>query len=491
MTAILTGIYLGLLTLLFLDYKKRIQSLLLLIGTLACFVVFSFTGILFRFLTVSDYIILGGSAIAIIYLLGRAKLRQLNIDANNIFNSRVLVTSTDEPLEFPKAAYYLKWVMILFVVVSYFEANLEYAPLLIIESGGLIFSGIPEFTWTGNGLIVAGEAVASLLLIISLSAFFEYDAGKSIVFIGPPRSGKTHLIIGLYSAAQSANYNPRQVSEYLTQQREELLRTRSWVPETQADISQMGFQFSSNNFPSKNIIIDGLDYPGEYSYFIPEGLEMASAGLELPDRPIDQLPQDIEFGGEIPLGSQVDKNEGWDHLIANADNGFENQYKNAIADIRARRSSSTAPAGRQPDRIYLHMVNSVLPRIRNADAVGFVFDTREHLRWMNEDENAQHTQIEYYQRIIDQSNASEKIGIATKSDLLIEDFKDERFADPHDAPDEFRQYVNDRLLNGPYRGAIQTLQVTLHPTYIETDSGDPVLPLQVFGMNELLEKLSD
>lgn len=490
-TAILTGIYLGLLALLFLDYKKRVQSLLLLFGTVICFIVFAFTGILFRFLDTLDYVLLLGSTVSTFYNLGRSELSRLTVNTDNIFQNRVLTSTADKPVEFPKAAAYLKWLMIIFVLLSLFEANVQYSSLL--TAGGEL--NIPsEFNWTGGGLIFVAEATVSFLLVGSLIAFFEYDSSKRIVFVGPPRSGKTHLIIGLYSEAQNSNYNPRQVSEYLTQQREELIRTRSWAPETQAEVTDMGFQFSTQSFPSKNVFVDGLDYPGEYSYFIPEGLEMINEGMEIPDQPIDQLPEGIVLNRES-LGEQISNQPQWEHLVANSENGFEETYKQAIADIRSRRLGGGDSTETRSDRIYIHMINSVLPRIKNADIIGFVFDVNEHLQWMDEEGQSLTADIDYYQRIMDHSTASEKIGIATKSDLLKSEFEEERFTSPRSAPDEFRKYVNDRLLNGPYRGPIQSLQFTLHPTYLETETnGDaqrPVMPLQTFGMSEILEEVGD
>ncbi|MFC6722335.1 hypothetical protein [Halovalidus salilacus] len=60
---------------------------------------------------------------------------------------------------------------------------------------------------------------------------------------------------------------------------------------------------------------------------------------------------------------------------------------------------------------------------------------------------------------------------------------------------EFREYINDRLLGGPYKGELQSLQLKPYPVYIENredpEEDAPKVPLRTFGMEELLQEMGE
>jgi len=495
--SLIIGLYLGLLTLLFFDFKKRIQSSLLIVGTLVSFVFIWAEGVMFTAMGMIDWTIVIITGTVTIFTIGGKTLRRMSFNPDDIYRNRVLTAEGDKPVEFPKAAGYLWWLLVVFVGISFYEAYTEYPQFFVSNSDifTLQFDAFVEnHRIVGSENLIARDMLASFFFLGSFLLFLRYDASKEIVFIGPPRSGKTHLLIGLFAEAQNSNYNPRNVSPYITEQKDYIIARENWAEETEGEVHEMGFNFTTPGVFSKNIFINGLDYPGEYSYFIPEGLRLASEGMDVPETPIDEDPP-VEFGGQ-PIGQQLSgnpdiKNSKWQHLIDNETSGYEETYKTIINDVRGMRETDS---GGPEDRVYVYMINSVLPRIRDADVVGFVFDTQEHLKW-EQDENSQFVQLGYYQHIMDVSNARRSIGIATKTDVLKQDFVDQRHVEPDTEYAEFREYVNDRLLGGPYKGELQSLQLKPYPVYIEnredTEEDAPKVPLRTFGMEELLQEMGE
>jgi hypothetical protein len=198
--------------------------------------------------------------------------------------------------------------------------------------------------------------------------------------------------------------------------------------------------------------------------------------------------------GLTEIGSQLANHDDdvpskWEFLITNAENGFEGRYKNLIVEIEGKRDNRDG-GGSNRDAAYLHLVCSVLPRVRDADTLGFVFDVSQYKTW-DTDGEGRFLDVEYYQRIMDEANANQSIGIATKSDTLKQEFIRDRRIEPRDNYDEFQNYVNERLLNSPYRGAIQSLQIHPFPVYIHNDADRPEVPIRTFGIERLLEKFGE
>ncbi len=495
--SLIIGLYFGLLTLLFFDFKKRIQSSLLIVGTLISFVFIWAEGVMFTAMGMIDWTIVIITGTVTIFTIGGKTLRRMSFNPDDIYRNRVLTAEGDTPVEFPKAAAYLWWLLVVFVGISFYEAYTQY-PQFFVSNGDIFTLQLGAFVdnhkIVGSENLIARDLLASFFFLGSFLLFLRYDASKEIVFIGPPRSGKTHLLIGLFAEAQNSNYNPRNVSPYITEQKDYIIARENWAEETEGEVHEMGFNFTTPGVFSKNIFINGLDYPGEYSYFIPEGLRLASEGMEVPETPIDEDPP-VEFGGP-PIGQQLSGNSDiktskWQHLIDNETSGYEENYKTIINDIRGMRETDS---GGPEDSVYVYMVNSVLPRIRDADVVGFVFDTQEHLKW-EQDENSRFVQLGYYQHIMDVSSARRSIGIATKTDVLKDDFVDQRHVEPDAEYAEFREYINDRLLGGPYKGELQSLQLKPYPVYIENredpEEDAPKVPLRTFGMEELLQEMGE
>jgi hypothetical protein len=133
-------------------------------------------------------------------------------------------------------------------------------------------------------------------------------------------------------------------------------------------------------------------------------------------------------------------------------------------------------------------------RVRAANTLILVIDVERY-------HNNEPLGIEPYFDILDTADDKDVLLVATKSDILAQQFEDEQALDPHQYFEDFRQYVNDTLVenNQAVRTLVQdTSGSEIHPVYYETtvnDDGERV-PMRdrngnvmTVGFEELLEKL--
>lgn len=500
--SILFGAYLGLLALLFVDYKKRAQSILLIFGTIFASIVIATQGVLFPWMSPIDYALTVLAVPLTMYLIGGEKLNQLSVQPNNIWRGRLLTTKGNEPIEFPNAARILQITLVVFILISLFEAYSVYDPLLVTNSNIPTFNqeAINSYTTTGSEGSIGISIFFSAVLVGAFTAFLNYDSSSRVVFVGPPRSGKTHAIIGLYSAAQNSNRNPRNESNYLNIQKDAIEQTGKWLDPTQAEIHDLSFTYTTKGIFSKNVTVDGMDYPGEYTYYISDGLQLLRDGMAIPPEPVDRLPpSEVELGSDVPIGEQLRDLEDnvsakWSWLIENYDRGFEDEY---INKIRSSDYSDTLEGQddivSSPDRAYIQMVNSILPRVNEADTVVYIFDVEQATVWMQDRDAAEYIGVNYYGGISNRANTRRTIGLATKADYLSENFDQEYDLTPRDDYERYEKYVNNQLLSTPYQGTISSLQLNLLPMYIETEPDDdqPRVPINTFGTDRILERLGE
>lgn len=506
LAAVAVGFYLGLLFLLFLDFKKRIQSILMIAGTVLGFLIFAIEGVLFPWMSLLDFALVVITFGMTVTTVGGRTLREVDIDPDSLW-SGLITNENNEPVEFQQAATYLKGVVTLFVVLAFFEAHTFYEPLLITE-GTLQpnVDGFTSFTFEGSEGQVAANLFFSLVLIGTFTRFLAYEASERIIFIGPPRSGKTHTIIGLYTEAQNSDFNARNASPFLNRQKDFMITNQDWAPETEAEVHEMGFVYSTKGLFSKNVTIDGLDYPGEYVYYIAKGLEYVNKGMKIPSKPIDEaLPSAIEFGTDERIGDQIyeefDSSEPWANaLIENARKAppdsnfatFEDAYMNHIGTPSGANNTAGESSDTSPGLIYNHMVQSVLPRVMKAETLAFVFDVNQALEF-EQGGDAKYVAVGQYNNIAATADADRYIGIATKSDLFADKFEQKRRYRPTDDPDAFQSFVENELLSTPFSAQITNLQLDVHPVYLETETegGEkrPHIPIKPYGTEELLQEL--
>ena len=500
--SIILGFYLGLLVLLSIDYKKRIQGMLLLVGTIGLvFPILWVEQVMLTAMGPIDFIIALFSLVSTIKIVGGSNLEKLSFNTDAVFSAGILSMGTNRPVEFKKAASLLWGLLAVFIIISFHEAYTSY-PQFLFNVGNEIeinTESISEYQIVGSEAAAAFDILVAALFLTSFRYFLQYDTGRQIFVIGPKSAGKSHLLVGLFATAEQQGFifNPReQASDYLSAKRD-LLERGEWVEATEAEVHNMGFTYTSTGKFRRNINIAGLDYPGEYSYYIHQGLELTNEGLQIPSDPIFRSPP-VTIGGDIPIGKQIAEQDestrsNWSHLETNEQNGFEQSYINLMQENEfdpARRTRSGIQTA------YIHLVNTILPLVKNADTLIFVYDCQYHVHEESntfEDEFEEEQSLAFYSRILGTADIDRTIGVATKAGYLIEKYEEDvmrefRYGDP-ESYKRFRRWINNEMRSGPFGRDINALQLNLFPANIKEDENDDPDLNQTMGMEQLLEKL--
>ncbi|WP_253738276.1 hypothetical protein [Halohasta salina] len=146
------------------------------------------------------------------------------------------------------------------------------------------------------------------------------------------------------------------------------------------------------------------------------------------------------------------------------------------------------------DEIDNSTLRLLAQRVRDAETLILVIDMERYHR--NESLG-----IEPYFDILDEASGTDVLLVATKCDILAEQFRDERALEAHQYFDEFQEYVNKKLVanDQTVRTLVQnTAGNEIHPVYYQTkvdDAGDRV-PMRdpngnvmTIGFDELLKKV--
>lgn len=411
------GMYLGLLALMTLDPKKRVQGILLWIGTATALVALMSIGLFLPNLNLGTNYgwAFVGAAVGIV-LGGGRKLTEVQ---------------TAEAREFRRAAVLLYYVISLIVVVGLLEFHIEYPQIFGVSAEGLILRSFePSFSVNTTGIFT--NLIMSGVFIFTLGRFIKYDADEQFFVLGPPGSGKSLFLVGAYLAAledaedrdSDTPLNPSGDLMDLVGTLDAADPEAGWnVDSTGAqEIEDLNFQFIDGTVFPKNIGVSSLDYAGEYLERLPDVLMNPSQ--EVDDPTLQRLAE----------------------------------------------------------------------RVQAADTVVLLIDVERHY-------NNEKLDIEPYFDILNVASGKDIILVATKADILAEQFRDQRSLEAHQYFDDFREFTNDTLRENSQ--AIRTLVqdtsgATIHPVYYQTkvtDGGERV-PLRDrngntnrFGFRELLNKL--
>lgn len=131
--------------------------------------------------------------------------------------------------------------------------------------------------------------------------------------------------------------------------------------------------------------------------------------------------------------------------------------------------------------------------VRKADTLMLVVDTERFV-------DNKPLDISEYFSILQASDDKEVMIVATKTDMLAEEFEDERGIEAHLYYEEFTEFVNTRLRQSENIDALitETAGTTIHPVYYQTkvdDNGNRVPmrddsgSIMTVGFDELLEKV--
>jgi len=416
-SALMFGLYLGFLLLLILDPKKRVQGLLLTVGTISALIGLLSIGLFIPNINFAENILL--------LLLG--------IAGGTVFGGgrRLLEVRTTRALEFRRAAVLMFYLLSSIIIVGLTELHLNIPQFFEVTSNEIVLQSVtPSLSINRSGLLM--NAAMGGVFIFTLQRFVEYDSSESFFILGPPASGKSLFLVGKYlaalddAAARDADtpLTPSSDLMELVDELDAMDQNAGWgLASTGAtDVEELQFQFVKGRVFPKNIQLASLDYAGEY---------------------LEELP----------------------HALASS-----------------------------PDEIDNSTLRLLSQRVSDADTLILLIDVERY-------HNNESLHIDPYFDILNATSDKDILFVATKCDILADEFRDKRALEPHQYFDEFQEFVNETLVenNQTVRALVQDTSGTeIHPVYYKTnidDQGERV-PLRdrngnviTVGFEQLLEKM--
>jgi len=261
------GLYAGLLVLFIADIKKRVQGMLLVLGTVLAFGIVAYTGVFFPSL---EFTPLNAVGLGLGFVAGLAMEagQLLSLDVRESTFQRPTLDSGAVP-EFRYAALTLFGLVALVVVVTLVQSVV-----------------------TGESFVLGVPAVAVFLVL--LYQFVQYESETSYMTLGPERSGKSMLLLGLCLELLRHSETHPDPNAYL---REGLERASNlqhgherWpIPSTAHDeVRTASFEVIAGYYFPRRLEVSALDYAGQHLGRIADVL--ASDGEPDPEA---SVPEDV------------------------------------------------------------------------------------------------------------------------------------------------------------------------------------------------------
>ena len=237
------GLYAALILLFTLDVKKRVQGVLLIFGSTLALAVLWSQGV---FLPAVDPRTLNGVALVVGFLAGSV------VEADKLWGLSFTESTLRRPalgdgriVEFRTAALALFGVLTAAVVTT------------------LVAAGVA-------GVLQAVDVVVSLVFVGTLFQFVRYESATDYVTLGPERSGKSMMTVGLCQELLEHSAHAPRPNDYL---REGLERTSNldasddrWpIPSTPLDEVQVGsFEVIAGSLFPRRLEVRAMDYAGQH-----------------------------------------------------------------------------------------------------------------------------------------------------------------------------------------------------------------------------------
>lgn len=382
------GVYLALLCLFILDVKKRVQGVLLALGTVISLAVVSSMGVFIpniEFaapLNVLGLILGFGAGIVV----ESAALRAVDLARSSLKRPTL---QNGDVVEFRYAAWLLFGVLTLVIALSVLQVVLA-------------------------GLVRVVDVVASGVFLVMLFQFVQYESETRYVTLGPERSGKSMLLLGLcLELLRHSEVHP-DPNGYLQNGLERASNLQPgaerWpIPSTPHDEVRVGsFEVIAGSYFPRRLELTALDYAGQHL-----------------GRVADLFSSDAVTDEEETAAQEV---ASW---ITDADTLL----------------------------FILDMERLVYPEQFQDTPV----TDAEHISWG----------LEHYGTILNNTDPDDVIIVATKCDILI----DQQFvAPPHEFPTyaEYRNVVTEFLTDRPDVEQVlrTTGESTIHPVHFVTTQHD-------------------
>ena len=224
------GVYLGLLTLFTLDWRKRFQGLLLYLGTAIGLVVLWESGLLLANLSLTDpmnWVAFFGGVVVVIALEFSALRRQIDDISRAEFDTVVLAT--------------------------------------FVGFAGLAVGGLAQALVTEEVAYIVDVPVTGAFVYV-LFGFIAYDSTSKTAIVGPQESGKTMTIVGLYQRFSRQSDIPTESTDALDDHITEIDRMASgddFILRATRGIRRIEFYFQVGDiFPMRSRFTTH-DHPGE------------------------------------------------------------------------------------------------------------------------------------------------------------------------------------------------------------------------------------
>lgn len=515
--AFLLGVYLCLILVLFLDHKKRMQSILLGLGTTIGLLTMLTQGVFFVWFDSIKMVIMVLGFLVGLFLADFSELRRIKIgDPAAIAKGRVMTSKGQEPIEFPRAERTLYLILTALVVLALIDANLQFSSLIVQENGipTTNFDAFENFEITGADVGTAFGLMSAILFLFALRLFIGYEADRSVVVLGPPGSGKTHLYLGLYRAATNQRMHPRGDYE-ISRLQDGMRRERGFVDRTREQQS-LGFTYTVGTYFPKDISLRANDYPGEYFYHIADGIRYDTGALTADDyrrRILEDIQEgkavkDNQTTNEVLGGAPVQSDGG-----TTVNNEEEDSWREDLAEDEKKEAEpqeAEEPSGSdqkgEPERRREIVGHEIVPDVMDADLLVFVLDMKAKRKEVEadptDDAYADMDEAEFKQILtaLNEAGKTQDVKIvATKSDYLLDSFEEQygnlEIHNPKTYT-KFRKHVNRLLAQGRGSDIKQRVREEAYPVFYETDKdgekdeelvlnkGEPLL----FGFGKVLRR---
>ena len=268
------GLYVGLLALFILDVKKRVQGMLLLVGSVLAIVAMAAGGVFLPNIDVFSPL----NAIGLVFglLVGLSiEFEQLrSIDWGDTSFRRPTVYEGDVA-EFRYAAYVLFGLLVVIVLATLGQA-------------------------LAAGVIEIWDPVAGAVFLIMAYRFISYESETHYVALGPARAGKSMLMVGLCLELLAANGPHPRPNDYLQNGLERVSnlqpgRERWPIPSTAPEILEIAsFEIIAGYYFPRRLEITAPDYAGQHLQRVAELFETESITGENPDSdPSESIPATV------------------------------------------------------------------------------------------------------------------------------------------------------------------------------------------------------
>lgn len=250
MMGVLFGAYAAVLVLFTLDWRKRVQGVLLILGSAATLGVLWANQMLLVHLDLAlENAVAFGIGLVVIGIIERQEL------------SDILERRSFDDFEFDRALTLL-FVTIAVVVIA------AWVQVYLVEE-----------------LLILVDTVAAAALLYLLVGFFSFTSNATTAVIGPRESGKTTTILGLYHSFNERRENvtePTTALDSLLSQVDDIEQGEDFPIENTTAFEEIGFYHVIGGFFPRRYRISARDHPGETL-----------------DALADRLEDDLGIGGRL------------------------------------------------------------------------------------------------------------------------------------------------------------------------------------------------